>query len=105
MHAASVNPEPGSNSRKFCIYTGFHRNISLLHLQACLASISLSFFRSFASPSILCSKELYEFPCSFPSRLPPYKASHFALVVQFSRTDCRPLFGTALSLYYTPLPL
>ncbi len=72
MHAASVHPEPGSNSRNHCIKT------SLAGWSNLLSSLALSFFY-FCLSSILIQRIVRD-----PFRTYLY-ALYFSLVVQFSK--------------------
>ena len=93
MHAASVHPEPGSNSRMFCIYSSLKTCLNLF-----IRAIYSSFFYF-----------LFEFLSGISSSF--CFALRFALysipfVVQFSMTDfATALAATALLLYHTQTPL
>ena len=73
MHAASVHPEPGSNSRKNCISTG-------LRLYKSSELFSCSLLLEYTLLSMFLLKGIYEI--SFTLLV----LCTFSLVVQFSRT-------------------
>ena len=90
MHAASVHPEPGSNSLIFCIAWA-------LALTTSVCSLNLSVLLSYFS-SIFSSKEFRSLFCLGSPKL-------VVFVVQFSRIP-QPLSGTACLLYHSlPLPV
>ena len=78
MHAASVNPEPGSNSRNHSILTSAKRIKSI----SSLIALSLLFLELYSLSELSrCSSHiLHIFMCPF--------ASYLSLTVQFSRTAC-----------------
>ena len=92
MHAASVHPEPGSNSRKYCILSPFgvktySRAFVALLLLLCLSSIS--------------QFELFEFTSHFF-----VFALYFSLRCSIFNDRSSPQFLTAtLLLYHTSFPL
>ena len=85
MHAASVHPEPGSNSLKNCIST----DISV----GCYQLVRVILY------SITILKEFFKIQKNFRSLL-----VHF-VVVQFSMSYPLSLTATALLLYHYSLPL
>ena len=84
MHAASVHPEPGSNSRYHGIKTSPEEPDSI----------------SYASSSLLASLLLLSsiLIVNCPSSVHKLAFLYFSLVVQFSRIRCCPFLATALSL-------
>ena len=85
MHAASVHPEPGSNSRMFVFN---------------LASASSNHFECYLSFSYFCLSCI----CSLRNFRVPFLHILYActslFVVQFSMTVSLPVFATALLLYH-----
>jgi hypothetical protein len=79
MHAASVNPEPGSNSRNHSILTSAKRIKSI----SSLIALSLLFLELYSLSELR----------DFPSHL---HALYSSLTVQFSKTICRRLFCDSL---------
>ena len=84
MHAASVHPEPGSNSRKYCIKSPC--GVSIL---------SSSFCSSFTFVWVVFS---FRIDRDFSSHF--LFALYLSLVVQFSMTGCRPKFPSFWRLDY-----
>ena len=88
MHAASVHPEPGSNSRMFVFN---------------LASASSNHFECYLSFSYFCLSCI----CSLRNFRVPFLHILYActslFVVQFSMTVSLPFFATALLLYQSCL--
>ena len=92
MHAASVHPEPGSNSRNHCIKTSHTRWSKL-----CLRVLLLASF-TFCLSSILIQRI---FEIRFAHTL---YALYFSLVVQFSKISS-PLGSASLSRDLVIIPL
>ena len=98
MHAASVHPEPGSNSRKICIYTRLPLGASALRFSprtnlfsellkssfTLLSSVPFRNSRDFFHTNVLCT---------------------FSIVVQFLRTVRAPFFSGASVVYHSAPPL
>ena len=89
MHAASVHPEPGSNSRKIYIISTLRWLQSFFELFILASFTLLSIYNSYR-------RDLVFRTCN---------ALYLSLVVQFSMTIAPPLGGTARILYHTYLNL
>ena len=92
MHAASVHPEPGSNSLKCCIRSPLHSRIGLLpFLQSfCFCGFFLK------SDLLFCIKELYEFVVLLIS----FKLALYFLLLFNFQGPTPSLFRTALPVYH-----
>ena len=94
MHAASVHPEPGSNSRIFCINSllskcNYHSSFLLASFTFCLSSILFQNLTRSLSHYTL-TRILYKFALYFLQ----------SLVVQFSMTDFYQLLQNIQLRYY-----
>ena len=98
MHAASVNPEPGSNSLKNAICSALRQRKSFFRGRF-LASLTLEFLSGFLTRFLLALFVLSEFCCSiFKDRtaaLPALRLSYYTN----SSTVCQPPFYTFFDFF------
>ena len=103
MHAASVHPEPGSNSRKFSIITRISARHNL-KLEFPFASFEFSRFTSFVFKGIVEISFCLVVQFSRTVSLSLALALFFTFQLPFSGTSCAP-HRTAWLFYHTSIPL